>query len=144
MIESRFESQEDREREKDTLSILCGERGLRFELLNELNPVDVALYDKDDKVVAYAEVKTYQQCFAKAKPHIFISIRKLVSLQKVSRDNEVPSCMVYRFEDCIGYYFISEIEGATCGWDGREAREGSVYDRELVVHIPKTLLKTIK
>lgn len=52
--------------------------------------------------------------------------------------------MVYRFNDCIGYYFISEIDGASCGWDGRSKRGGSVYDEELVVHVPKTLLKIIK
>lgn len=143
MIETRFETTQDRTREMDTLDTLCKSKGLDFEMTNELNPVDAVLF-KGDTVVAYAEVKTYKQTFARAKEYIFISIRKLASLQQVSLSNNIPSCMVYRFNDCIGYYFISEIDGAACGWDGRSKRDGSVYDKELVVHVPKTLLKIIK
>lgn len=143
MIETRFETTQDRTREMDTLDTLCKSKGLDFEMTNELNPVDAVLF-KGDTVVAYAEVKTYKQTFARAKEYIFISIRKLASLQQVSLSNNIPSCMVYRFNDCIGYYFISEIDGAACGWDGMSKRDGSVYDEELVVHVPKTLLKIIK
>ena len=126
----------------DTLDTLCKSKGLTFEMTNELNPVDAVLY-KDGKVVAYAEVKTYRQTFARAKPYIFVSLRKLAHLQEVSITNDVPSYMVYRFNDRIGYYCISEIDGARCGWDGRTPREGSVYDEELVVHVPKTLMRKI-
>ena len=139
MEETRFETRKDKIREEDTLDVLCKHKGLTFEMANEMNPVDAVPY-KDNKVAAYAEVQT----FARAKEYIFISIKKLASLQQVSLSNNVPSCMVYRFNDCIGYYFISEIDGAACGWDGRRKRDGSVYDEELVVHVPKTLLKIIK
>lgn len=142
MIQRRFETTQDRTREMDTLDTLCKSKGLTFEMTNELNPVDAVLY-KDGKVVAYAEVKTYRQTFARAKPYIFVSLRKLAHLQEVSITNDVPSYMVYRFNDCIGYYCISEIDGARCGWDGRTPREGSVYDEELVVHVPKTLMRKI-
>jgi len=124
----------------NTLDILCKSKGLTFEMTNELNPVDAVLY-KDGKVVAYAEVKTYRQTFARAKSHIFISVKKLANLQEVSLTNDVPSYMVYRFNDCIGYYSIAEIDNARCGWDGRSPREGSVYDEELVVHVPKSLMR---
>ena len=143
MIETRFETTQDRTREMYTLDTLCKSKGLTFEMTNELNPVDAVLY-RDDKVVAYAEVKTYRQTFARAKPYIFISVKKLASLQEVSLNNDAPSYMVYLFNDCIGYYCITEIDDARCGWDGRSPREGSVYDQELVVHVPKTLLKIIK
>jgi len=126
----------------DTLDTLCKSKGLTFEMTNELNPVDAVLY-KDGKVVAYAEVKTYRQTFARVKPYIFVSLRKLAHLQEVSITNDVPSYMVYRLNDCIGYYCISEIDGARCGWDGRTPREGSVYDEELVVHVPKNLMRKI-
>ncbi len=108
----------------DTLDTLCKSKGLTFEMTNELNPVDAVLY-KGGKVVAYAEVKTYKQTFARGKPYVFVSLRKLAHLQEVSITNDVPSYMVYRFNDCIGYYCISEIDGARCGWDGRTPREGA-------------------
>lgn len=142
MQERRFETNDDRTREALTLLRLADHAGLTVELMQELSPVDAKLY-RNGKVVAYAEVKTYKQTFEKAKTYIFVAVKKLAKLQEVSVANRVPVYMVYRFNDCIGYYAISQIDGARCGWDGRNPREGSMYDKELVVYIPKSMMKLI-
>lgn len=53
MVETRFETRKDKIREEDTLDVLCKHKGLTFEMANEMNPVDAALF-KGDTVVAYA------------------------------------------------------------------------------------------
>ncbi len=137
-----FESGNDRIREKETLSILAEAKGLEFELMEKFSLFDAKLF-KGGKCIAYGEVKTYRANFKNVVPYIFISLMKLASLQKLSIENRIACCIIYRFNDCIGYYFLDEINGAKCGWGGRKKREGSKYDQELLIYIPKSLLKLI-
>lgn len=137
-----FETIEDRARENDTLALLASRKGLTFELLERFSPVDAKLY-KDGKLLSFAEVKTYKRNFANARDFIMISLKKIAELQKISIESKVPCCVVYKFDDEVRYYFLSEIKDAKVNWDGRKAREGSTYDQELVVQVPKTLFKLI-
>lgn len=138
-----FETQQDRARENETLALLCKEKGLTYKLNDRYNVVDAGLY-KDDKLVAIAEVKTtHKIAYHDAKQAVYIALKKIYGLQKRSVEQRVPCCIVFRFKDCIGYFFLHELYDAVCGYTKRGRREGSLYDRELIILIRKEQFKII-
>lgn len=142
MKEKVFEKQSDRTREIDTLTKFCDAKGLNFKIQQPLRPVDASIY-KDESLVCFAEVKTMSLNY-KHINYLRISLRKLANIQKWTLEKESKCCIIYRFMDCIGYFWLQDIKDSKLQWGGmKNPRKGSLYDRELLVYIPKEIVKII-
>ena len=140
----KFESDEDRVRERETLTLLTKEKLLQFKLMDTFCAFDAKLY-KDNKLLSIAEVKTYKSDFEQANLHVILSLKKMANIQDYCKKWKIPCCFIYRFNDRIGYYFLHEIKNAKCEYGGRnEIRNGSTYDRELLIKVPKKSLKFLE
>ncbi len=142
MKEKVFEKQSDRTREIDTLKRFCDSKGLNFKVQQPLRPVDASIY-QNENFVCFAEVKTMSLLFRDVN-QIRISLRKLANIQKWTLEREAKCCIIYRFMDCIGYFWLQDIKDSALQWGGmRNPRKGSLYDRELLVYIPKEIVRMI-
>ena len=80
--EPRFESQEDRDREAETLRILLEGKDLTFEQLGKYAPVDAEIIDnKTMQVVSLCEVKTMSLNMIDIE-RVRTSVRKIQHCQK--------------------------------------------------------------
>jgi hypothetical protein len=76
-LEPRFESQEDRDREAETLRILLEGKDLTFKQLGKYAPVDAEVIDnKTMEVVSLCEVKTMSLNMADIE-RVRTSVRKI-------------------------------------------------------------------
>ena len=81
-LEPRFERQEDREREAETLRILLEGKDLTFEQLDRYAPVDAEIIDnKTMKVVSLCEIKTMSLNMADVQ-RARTSVRKIHHCQR--------------------------------------------------------------
>lgn len=142
MKEKVFETRGDRKREIDTLKKFCDSKGLNFKVQQPLRPVDASIY-QDENFVCFAEVKTMKLLFRDVN-QIRISLRKLANIQKWTLERGAKCCIIYRFMDRIGYFWLQDIKDSTLQWGGmRNPRKGSLYDKELMVYIPKEIVRMI-
>jgi len=144
-LEPRFESQEDREREAETLRILLEGKDLTFKQLGKYAPVDAEVIDnKTMEVVSLCEVKTMSLNMADIE-RVRTSVRKIQHCQKEALHRGLPLCIAWRFLDGIGYIWMREITKATVEWGGmKNPRPGSIWDRELLFYIDINDLTIIK
>ena len=144
-LEPRFERQEDREREAETLRILLEGKDLTFEKLDRYAPVDAEIIDnKTMEVVSLCEIKTMSLNMADVQ-RARTSVRKIHHCQREALQKELPLCIARRFLDGIGYIWMREITKATVEWGGmKNPRPGSIWDRELLFYIDLDLLTIIK
>jgi hypothetical protein len=125
----RFESQEDLLNEEQAIVWFCEEYNLNFKKLEE-NDVDFVLM-KNEKIVAYAEVKGRNKNLNEAYP-LPIAVRKLVKLvDKKNNPLVIWSCL-----DGFIYGKVKKLVGEI-KIGGRVARNGAVNDVELMAYYKK-------
>ena len=100
----RFESQEDLLNEEQAIVWFCEEYNLNFKKLEE-NDVDFVLM-KNEKIVAYAEVKGRNKNLNEAYP-LPISVRKLVKLM----DKKTNTVIIWKCYDGIIYGKLEKLKG---------------------------------
>lgn len=125
----RFESQEDLQKEEQAIVWFCEEYNLNFKKLEE-NDVDFVLF-KDEKIVAYAEVKGRNKNLIEAYP-LPIAVRKLVKLV----DKKITPVVIWNCLDGFIYGKVSKLVGEI-KIGGRNPRNGSVNDVELMAYYKK-------
>jgi len=126
----RFESGKDLDREKRAIQFFVNRFGGSFKKLDP-NDVDYRVYDKDGKIIAYAEVKGRYRTLAQAYP-LPIAARKVVKLC----DKRLNPVIIWACDDGIIYGKPQEIVGE-CKWGGRKPREGAANDQEIMVYYDK-------
>ena len=95
--EPRFESQDDRKREAETLRILLEGKDLTFEQLDRYAPVDAEIIDnKTMKIVSLCEVKT-MSLEMKDIQRVRTSVRKIQHCQKEALQKQLPLCIAWDF-----------------------------------------------
>ena len=110
-------------------------------LFRSLDPLDIdyKIFDKDKKVIAYAEVKGRNRDMSNAYP-LPISLEKVAKLI-AKRLNPV---LIWACSDGIIYGKVYDLRGEV-KWGGRPPREGSSNDAELMIYYDKQKsLKYIK
>lgn len=125
-----FERQEDLDREKKAISLFVNTFGGSFKKLDPLD-VDYKIFDKDNNLIAYAEVKGRIRSIRDAYP-LPVAIRKLVKLN----DKRITGVIIWACDDGIIYGKIDKIYG-DIRWGGREPRAGSNNDAELMAYYDK-------
>ena len=94
-------------------------------------PSDYKVFDKDDNLIAYAEVKGRYRSIASCYP-LPIACRKVVKLC----DKRLNPVMIWACDDGIVYGQPAQLDGYV-KWGGRKPREGAVNDQELMIYYDK-------
>ena len=128
----RFESSKDIEREKKVMQLIA--KGQDYKKLGDYN-LDYLITGK-----AYIEIKNYNNPSSKYSNFI-VSIIKLTKMQKA--DRILPTYYFLNFTDELYYIRCIDIQG-NVRYGGREKREGSTNDQELLVWMPKEQFKIYK
>ena len=126
----RFETEKDLTREKRAIQKFVDRFGGSFKKLDP-NDVDYRVYDKNNILIAYAEVKGRYRSLSQAYP-LPIAARKVVKLC----DKRLNPVVIWACDDGIIYGKPNEIQGDV-RWGGRKPREGSYNDQELMLYYPK-------
>lgn len=127
----RFETNKDLDRELNCIELFCNTFKLTYSKLTD-NDIDFSLY-KDEKLIAYAEVKGRNRNVLEAYP-LPIACRKLVKLQ----DKKINPIIIWDCYDGIIYGRIEQIEGKI-KVGGRKPRDQSTNDIELMAYFEKQL-----
>ena len=125
-----FENDKDLEREKEAITLFVSVFGGSFKKLDPLD-IDYKIFDKDGKLIAYAEVKGRKRNIRNAYP-LPISAAKVTKLAA----KRLAPVLVWACDDGIIYGNANKLEG-TIKWGGREPRPGAVNDSEIMVYYDK-------
>jgi len=125
-----FETEEDIRRERKAIDTFVKTFGGSYQKLDPLD-VDYKVFDKDKKLVAYAEVKGRVRPIRDAYP-LPIAIRKLVKLA----DKRLNPVVIWACEDGIIYGRPEKLRGEI-KYGGRKIREDSYDDQELMAYYEK-------
>lgn len=125
-----FETETDLLRENKAIKLFVSIFSGSFKKLDP-NDIDFKVFDKDNKLIAYAEVKGRIRTIRDAYP-LPISARKLVKLI----DKRVSPVIIWACDDGIIYGKADNLYG-DIKWGGRPPRVGSANDAELMVYYDK-------
>ena len=126
----RLESEQDLKRERKAIETFVNVFGGSAKKLGP-NDVDFKVFDKDNSLVAYAEVKGRLRVLSQAYP-LPIAISKLVKLC----DKRLNPVMIWACDDGIIYAKVKDIYG-DIRWGGRKPRAGAVNDEEVMAYYDK-------
>jgi hypothetical protein len=125
-----FETEQDLKREHKAITTFVGTFGGSFQKLDPQD-IDYKIFDKDGKIIAYAEVKGRIKTMHNAYP-LPIAARKVVKLV----DKRLPPVVIWACEDGIIYGKVNKLKGEI-KWGGRTPRKNSFSDTELMVYYEK-------
>jgi hypothetical protein len=124
----RFETKEDLARENKAIEQFVGLFKGSYKKLGP-NDIDFRVFDKDNRIVGYAEVKGKSSLLKDAFP-LYVAARKLVKLC----DKRLNPIIIWACEDGIIYGKVPELVGEM-RWGGRnEERDEAINDKELMVY----------
>jgi hypothetical protein len=125
-----FETDEDLRREKKAIELFVSLFGGSYQKLDPFD-IDFKIFDKDKKLIAYAEVKGRIRTMRDAYP-LPIAAQKLVKLI----DKRLSPVLIWSCEDGIIYGKANELYGEI-KWGGRPPRKDSFADNEMMVYYEK-------
>ena len=123
----RFENKKDLDREGKAIELFVEQFNGKAIKLGE-NDIDFKVFDSEDKLISYVEVKGRLRPLGEAFP-LPIAVRKLV---KVS-DKRVNPVIIWACSDGIIYSLVKDLRGVI-KYSGRKPREGSSNDLELMAY----------
>lgn len=125
-----FETEVDLIREKKAIELFVSIFGGSYLKLDP-HDIDYKVFDKDKKLIAYAEVKGRIRTMNAAYP-LPLSAKKLVKLI----DKRITPVLIWACEDGIIYGKANKLQGEI-KWGGRPPRDGSFNDAEMMVYYDK-------
>jgi len=125
-----FESETDLLREKKAIELFVSVFGGSYKKLDPYD-IDYKIFDKENKLIAYAEVKGRLRSMKLSYP-LPVSARKLVKLI----DKRITPVLIWACDDGIIYAQANKLRGEV-KWGGRPSRDGSLNDDELMVYYDK-------
>ncbi len=142
-MEKKFEKPSDRIREKETLDIFFEDKDCSFIQSDEFSKNDAKIISKELEVIGFCEVKTMFKN-VEDTDYVRIGLRKICSSQEKSILKDTPFLFIWRFNNAIGSVWLQNVKGKV-EWGGRKVpREGSYFDRELMLYINKDCLTIIE
>lgn len=118
------------DKKKKAIDIFVGLFGGSYKKLDP-NDIDYKVFDKDNKLIAYAEVVVVVKTIYNAYP-LSVEAKKLVKLI----DKRLAPVVIWACEDGIIYGKANKLKGEI-KWGGSAPREHSVNDNELMVYYDK-------
>jgi hypothetical protein len=125
-----FETETDLVRERKAIELFVSIFKGSYKKLGPLD-IDYKVFDKDNNLIAYAEVSVRIRTMNAAYP-LPISASKLVKLI----DKRLNPVIVWACEDGIIYAQANKLVGEI-KWGGRTPRDGSSNDAEMMVYYDK-------
>lgn len=125
-----FETEVDLIREKKAIELFVSIFGGSYQKLDR-NDIDYKVFDKDNNLIAYAEVNGRIRTMNGAYP-LLISAKKLVKLI----DKRLSPVIIWACEDGIIYAKAEKLTGEI-KWGGLPPRNGSANDNEMMVYYDK-------
>ena len=125
-----FETETDLLREKKAIELFVSIFGGSYQKLDP-HDIDFKVFDKDNKLISYAEVKGRIRTIRDSYP-LPISAKKLVKLA----DKRLRPVIIWACDDGIIYGKANNLYGEI-KLGGRPPRVGSVNDAELMVYYDK-------
>lgn len=125
-----FETDTDLLRERKAIELFVSIFKGSYKKLGPLD-IDYKVFDKDNNLIAYAEVSVRIRTMNAAYP-LPISAAKLVKLI----DKRLNPVIVWACEDGIIYAQANKLVGEI-KWGGRTPRDGSYNDAEMMVYYDK-------
>ena len=125
-----FETETDLLREKKEIELFVSIFGGSYKKLDPQD-IDYKVFDKDNNLIAYAEVKGRLRSMKLSYP-LPVSARKLVKLI----DKRITPVLIWACDDGIIYGPANKLRGEV-KWGGRPPRDGSFNDAELMVYYDK-------
>lgn len=125
-----FETETDLLRERKAIELFVSIFKGSYKKLGPLD-IDYKVFDKDNNLIAYAEVSVRIRTMNAAYP-LPISASKLVKLI----DKRLNPVIVWACEDGIIYAQANKLVGEI-KWGGRTPRDGSSNDAEMMVYYDK-------
>ena len=125
-----FETEQDIIREKKAIEAFVGMFDGSYRKLDPLD-IDYKVFDKNNKLIAYAEVKGRLRSMRDAYP-LPISVRKLAKIL----DKRLTAVLIWCCEDGIIYAKANDLHGIV-KIGGHKPREGAVNDIEMMVYYDK-------
>jgi hypothetical protein len=125
-----FETEQDLIREKKAIEAFVKVFGGSYQKLGQVD-IDYKVFDKDNNLIAYAEVKGRIRVIRDAYP-LPVSLSKLNKLIE-KRLNPV---LIWSCDDGIIYGKALSLQGIV-KWGGRKPRPDSVSDAEMMVYYEK-------
>ena len=125
-----FETEQDLRREHKAIETFVNTFGGSFQKLDPYD-IDYKVFDKQGKLIAYAEVKGRIKTMHNAYP-LPVSARKAVKLT----DKRLNPVMIWSCEDGIIYGKVDKLKGEI-KWGGRPLRDDSFNDNELMIYYEK-------
>lgn len=114
-----FDTPEELRREKKAIELFVSMFSGSYQKLDP-NDVDYKVFDKDNKLIAYAEVVSRVRTMANSYP-VPIPAKKLVKLF----DKRIPPIIIWSCDDGIIYAKANELRGEV------------IFDSELIVYYKK-------
>lgn len=125
-----FETEQDLSREKKAIETFVKIFGGSFKKLGPLD-IDYKVFDKDGKLIAYAEVKGRLKSMKTAYP-LPVALSKLGKLI----DKRLNPVLIWACDDGIIYGKVFSLIGEV-RFSGRPPREGAANDAEMIVYFDK-------
>jgi hypothetical protein len=125
-----FETEQDLIREKKAIETFVSLFGGSFKKLDPYD-IDYKVFDKEGRLIAYAEVKGRIRTIHKAYP-LPIAAKKVVKLV----DKRLAPVIIWACEDGIIYGKADKLRGEV-KWGGRSPRDNSSNDCELIIYYEK-------
>ena len=125
-----FETEQDLKREHKAIETFVNTFGGSFQKLDPYD-IDYKVFDKEGKLIAYAEVKGRIKTMHNAYP-LPVAARKAVKLT----DKRLNPVMIWSCEDGIIYGKLDKLKGEI-KWGGRPPRDNSFNDNELMIYYEK-------
>jgi len=125
-----FETETDLIREKKAIETFVNVFGGSCLKLDPFD-IDYKVFDKDKKLIAYAEVKGRMRMMRTAYP-LPVSAKKVVKLI----DKRIAAVLIWACDDGIIYGKADKLVGEV-KWGGRPPRIGASNDGELMVYYDK-------
>jgi len=133
----KFESKANKLREQETLKTFANHFGLTFAKHPEYAHIDAVLYNKG-RMTGFAEVKGVHKKI-KDSNDVIVSMRKIIRAQALQVESKYPVAIIWAFDDALVYERVNNLKGIFY-YGGREVRQGSTYDQEMLV---KVLIKNL-
>lgn len=125
-----FETEQDRIRERKAIEQFVSIFGGSYQKLSD-HDIDYKVFDKDNNLIAYVEVKGRMRRLYNAYP-LPISCKKLIKLV----DKRLNPTVIWACEDGIIYGKVIEIRG-DIRYNGRKPRDGAPNDYELIAYFER-------
>jgi len=139
MPRPRYETAEDRRRERGVFDAIASAYNCQYQLAEDLAPFDGALHDSDGDVKALVEIKTRTNAHDKY-PTYMLSATKCRNLFGIAQSYGVPALLLVCFTD--GVYATKLKAEYSTGVGGRYDRNDA-YDVEQCVYIPIEQFKIV-